>query len=99
AGKGANPLRQPVRRTALRRVSRDALLRNIAVALGNTGDARAIPALVGLLGHRAPLVRGHAVWALGELGAVDVLAGHRDSDPFVADELTWARRTAATQRT
>jgi epoxyqueuosine reductase len=99
AGKGANQLRQLVRRTALRRVPRDALLRNIAVALGNTGDARAIPALVGMLGHRAPLVRGHAVWALGELGAADVLAQHRDDDAFVADELTWARRTAATRRT
>jgi hypothetical protein len=32
------------------------------------------------------------VWALGELGAHEVLAGHRDADPFVADELTWARR-------
>jgi epoxyqueuosine reductase len=94
ASKGANQLRQLVRRTALRRVSRDALLRNVAVALGNSGDPRAIPALVGLLGHRSPLVRGHAVWGLGELGAIDALAGHRDDDPFVADELTWAQQAA-----
>ena len=92
AGKGANQLRRLVKRTALRRVPRDALLRNVAVALGNTGDPRAIPALVALLGHRAAQVRGHAVWALGELGAHQVLAGYRDADPFVADELTWARR-------
>jgi len=99
AAKGANQLRQLVKRTALRRVPRDALLRNVAVALGNTHDARAIPALVALLGHRAALVRGHAVWALGELGAGDVLAAHRDQDPFVIAELTWARQTPATQRT
>ena len=99
AARGANQLRQLVRRTALRRVSRDALLRNVAVALGNTGDPRAIPALVALLAHRAPLVRGHAAWALGELGADDVLAAHRDRDPFVLAELTAARRTAATPRT
>jgi epoxyqueuosine reductase len=92
AGRGANQLRQLVKRTALRRVPRDALLRNVAVALGNTGDPRAIPALVGLLGHPAAVVRGHAVWALGELGATDALAGHEDSDPGVADELTWARQ-------
>jgi epoxyqueuosine reductase len=98
AGKGANQLRQLAKRTALRRVPRDMLLRNVAVALGNTGDLRAIPALVALLGHRAPQVRGHAIWALGELGAEDVLAGCGDLDPFVADELTWARRTAATRR-
>jgi epoxyqueuosine reductase len=99
AARGANQLRQLVKRTALRRVPRDALLRNVAVALGNTHDPRAIPALVALLGHRAPLVRGHAAWALGELGAADVLAAHTDLDPFVADELTAARRTAATRRT
>jgi epoxyqueuosine reductase len=99
AARGANQLRQLVRRTALRRVPRDALLRNVAVALGNTGDPRAIPPLVALLGHRAPVVRGHAAWALGELGAGDVLAAHTDDDPFVAGELTAARRTAATPRT
>jgi len=99
AARGANQLRQLVKRTALRRVPRDALLRNVAVALGNTGDARAIPALVALLGHRAGLVRGHAVWGLGVLGAIDVLAGHRDDDPFVNAELTWARQTPATPRT
>jgi len=99
ANKGANQLRQLVKRTALRRVPRDALLRNVAVALGNTGDPRAIPPLVALLGHRTALVRGHAAWALGELGAGDVLAAHSDRDPFVVAELTEARRTAATPRT
>jgi len=98
AGKGANQLRQLVKRTALRRVPRDVLLRNVAVALGNTHDPRALPALVALLGHRAPLVRGHAVWALAELGAGEVLAAHDDPDPFVAAELTAARETAARQR-
>jgi epoxyqueuosine reductase len=97
AAKGANQLRQLVRRTAMRRVPRDALLRNVAVALGNTHDPRAIPPLVALLGHRAPLVRGHAVWALGELGAAGVLAAHADPDPFVASELTWARARQTAQ--
>jgi epoxyqueuosine reductase len=99
AGKGANQLRQLVRRTALRRIPRDALLRNVAIALGNTGDARAVPALSALLSHRTALVRGHAVWALGELGATEILAGYTDDDPFVADELIWARGTAATRQT
>jgi epoxyqueuosine reductase len=99
AARGANQLRQLIKRTAMRRVPRDALLRNVAVALGNTGDARAIPALVALLGHRAALVRGHAAWALGELGAGAVLAAHADRDPFVVAELTAARQTAATRRT
>src|SRR5439155_1730959 len=87
ASKGANQLRQLVKRTALRRVSREVLLRNVAVALGNTGSADAVPALVALLAHRSPLVRAHAVWALGELGAHDVLAAHVDDDPGVREEL------------
>ena len=99
AARGANQLRQLVKRTALRRIPRDVLMRNVAVALGNTGDPRAIPALVALLGHRVALVRGHAAWALGQLGAADVLAAHTDDDPFAAAELTAARETAARPRT
>jgi epoxyqueuosine reductase len=63
------------------------LLRNVAVALGNTGSPDAIPALVALLADRSPLVRAHAVWALRRLGADSVLAGHTDDDPIVRDEL------------
>jgi epoxyqueuosine reductase len=90
AGRGANQLRQLVKRTAMRRVSRDVLLRNVAVALGNTGSAAAIPALAALLAHRSPLVRVHVAWALGRLGATDVLAAHVDDDPDVRAELDLA---------
>jgi epoxyqueuosine reductase len=64
ATKNTNQLRQFVKRTALRRVSRESLLRNVAVALGNTGSPDAIPALEHLLGHKSELVREHAQWAL-----------------------------------
>ena len=83
--------------TALRRVPREVLLRNVAVALGNTGDARAIPALMALLKERAPLIRAHAVWALGVLAttgheeALDVLRQHVDEALLVRDELALAR--------
>ena len=90
ASKGANQLRQYVRRTALRRVSRESLLRNVAVALGNTGSPDAIPALRGLLAHRSPIVRAHAAWALGRLRARDVLAAHADDDPDVRAEIAAA---------
>ena len=92
AGKGANQLRRFVRRTALRRISGDALLRNVAVALGNTGSPDAVPALAALLQHRSPLVRGHAAWALGRLGARALLeaALATEHDPAVREELTSA---------
>ncbi|HVV87598.1 MAG TPA: tRNA epoxyqueuosine(34) reductase QueG [Kofleriaceae bacterium] len=66
---GANQLRRFVRRTALRRIDRARLLRNVAVALGNSRDPRAVPALLSLVAHAVPLVRGHAAWALAELAA------------------------------
>jgi epoxyqueuosine reductase len=40
----------------------------VAVALGNTGDAQAVPALVKALRDGEPFVRGHAAWALGQIG-------------------------------
>lgn len=61
--------RRLVRRTALRRVSRDVLAQNAAVALGNAGDPAAGPALARALGaHPSARVRAHAAWALGRLG-------------------------------
>jgi epoxyqueuosine reductase len=93
-----NQLRQLVKRTALRRVPRRVLLRNVAVALGNTGSPDAIDPLAHLLRDSEPLVRGHAAWALGELGA-DAAIANDDPDPDVQLELTAARRTAATRRT
>jgi epoxyqueuosine reductase len=99
AAKGANQLRHHVRRTALRRIPRDVLLRNVAIALGTTGAREAIPALRELAAHRVPLVRGHAVWALGQLGALADVDLATETDPFVLDELTAARGTAGSPRT
>ena len=67
AGKGANQLRQFVKRTALRRVPREVLLRNVAVALGNTRSPAAVPALEKLCGEPSELVREHARWALDRI--------------------------------
>ncbi len=52
----------------IKRTKRRGLLRNAAVAMGNSGDRRAVPALVEALSDGEPLVRGHAAWALGRLG-------------------------------
>jgi epoxyqueuosine reductase len=66
---GAAGYRKLTKRTALRRVKASTLARNAAVALGNTGDARAAePLSRALLGHKNAVVRSHAAWALGELG-------------------------------
>jgi epoxyqueuosine reductase len=53
-------------RTAVRRAKRRGLLRNAAIALGNSGDPRAVPILAQVMATEPEgLVRGHAAWALG----------------------------------
>jgi epoxyqueuosine reductase len=57
------------RHTAVTRAKRRGLLRNVAVALGNSGNADAVPPLARALdAEPEPLVRSHAAWALGRLG-------------------------------
>ncbi|MBI4282810.1 MAG: tRNA epoxyqueuosine(34) reductase QueG [Chloroflexi bacterium] len=63
--------RERFRHSPVKRAKRVGLLRNACVALGNTGDARAVPSLVEALHHEEPLVRGHAAWALGRIGGPD----------------------------
>jgi epoxyqueuosine reductase len=52
-------------RSAVRRSKRRGLLRNVAVALGNSGNPEAIAPLRSALCDAEPLVRSHAAWALG----------------------------------
>jgi len=96
---GSARYRQLVKQTALRRTHRAQLARNAAVALGNSKDARAvIPLARAVAAHTSGLVRGHAAWALGEIGAaarehsLQVLscAVEHDSDPFVREEAALA---------
>ena len=70
--------------TAVSRARRRGLLRNAAVALGNSGNPSAVPSLVAALADPEPLVRGHAAWALGRIGdhaARDGLDRARRAEP------------------
>jgi epoxyqueuosine reductase len=59
------------RGSPVQRAHRRGYLRNVATALGNTGNGDSIPALAAVLADEPePLVRLHAAWALGELGGV-----------------------------
>ena len=55
------------RGTPIYRIKRRGFLRNICVALGNTGDESALPALQRALDDTEPLVREHAKWAIEEI--------------------------------
>lgn len=82
--------------SALRRAGRTLFVRNVAVALGNLGDRRAVPALRSALLHDLDsLVRGHAAWALGAIGGPESLdalseAQTREANQEVRREIGYA---------
>jgi epoxyqueuosine reductase len=80
--------------TPLTRPGRAGLLRNCCVAAGNLKLEKAVPALIECLrGDPSPLVRGHAAWALGEIGGADTglrEAAGREADPWCREEIELA---------
>lgn len=60
--------RERFRGTPILRAKRIGLQRNACVALGNGKNPAAVPALDRALQQGEPLVRGHAAWALGQIG-------------------------------
>ena len=61
--------REMFRRSPVKRAKRRGLLRNVCVALGNSGDPSRRPVLERLLADEDPLVREHAKWGLDRLDA------------------------------
>lgn len=59
---------QKFRGCPIKRTKRRGYLRNVAIALGNSGNHEDIPGLLEALEDSEPLIRGHAAWALGKIG-------------------------------
>ena len=55
------------RGTAVKRIGRDRFVRNVLIAIGNSGDQTFAETVKALLGDPSPLVRAMAVWALSRL--------------------------------
>lgn len=53
--------------TPVKRTGRDRFIRNVLIAIGNSGDAALAPSAEALLRDSSPLVRAMAVWALRRL--------------------------------
>jgi epoxyqueuosine reductase len=78
---------QKFKQSPIRRARRRGYLRNVAVALGNTGDPAAVPVLIdALFGDVERLVRGHAAWALGKIGGGTAGKGLGDALRMEQDE-------------
>ncbi len=60
--------------TPIKRTGRDRFIRNVLIAVGNSGDPALAAEAVQLLGDASPLVRAMAVWAVGRLLPRETLA-------------------------
>jgi epoxyqueuosine reductase len=62
------------RASPIKRIGRDRFVRNVLIAIGNSGDAALVADAEALLGDASPLVRAMAVWALSRLLDRDAFA-------------------------
>jgi epoxyqueuosine reductase len=88
--------------TAIKRIGRDRFLRNVLIAIGNSGDMRLIEAARDRLGDASPLVRASAVWAFLRLNGGDSGAEAKrrlavEPDPMVRKE--WEKSVPALAET
>ena len=60
------------RKSPVKRIGRDRFLRNVMIAIGNSGDSGLQNSAFANLDDKSPLVRGAAVWALSRLLPVEV---------------------------
>ena len=84
--------RRRFRGSPILRAKRRGLLRNVAVALGNSKNSEAVPALARVLDDREALVRGHVAWALGQIGSPQAIGALEkrlpvENDPAVRMEI------------
>jgi epoxyqueuosine reductase len=80
----------------VKRTGRDRFLRNVLIAIGNSGDVDLLPSVEARLGDAAPLVRAMAVWALTRLAdAARVAAWRARYAPTETDESVLAEWGAA----
>ncbi len=77
-------------KSPVKRTGRERFIRNVLIAIGNSGDASLVPEAERLLDDASPLVRGAAVWALARLDkdALRQAASADEKHESVRDE--WA---------
>ncbi|MGP1254286.1 MAG: tRNA epoxyqueuosine(34) reductase QueG [Kiloniellales bacterium] len=85
--------RQVFSGSPIKRIGRDRFLRNVLIAIGNSGASELVPVLRPLLNDPSPLVRAMAVWALGRLDPAAFTrecATHRASENDPAVRAEWS---------
>src|SRR5947209_17113844 len=80
------------RKSPVKRIGRDRFVRNVLIAIGNSGEPALAPEALRLISDASPLVRAMAAWALSRLLAPNQFARVRaenldsEHDPDVRQE-------------
>ena len=82
-------------KSAGKRIGRDRFVRNVLIAIGNSGDTTLAREAEVLLDDSSPIVRAMAVWALGRLGAAAPHTERRETEPDADVRAEWDAVTAA----
>jgi epoxyqueuosine reductase len=85
-------------KSPVKRIGRNSFIRNVLIAIGNSGDAGLADEAKRLLDDASPLVRGAAVWALSQLIAQDELAAlalHAAAEPDATVREEWRAAVAS----
>lgn len=84
--------------TPIKRTGRDRFIRNVLIAIGNSGDSALAYEALRLLDDASPLVRAMAIWAIGRLLPQEAVSRHAaerlesEGNPDVREE--WRRAMA-----
>jgi epoxyqueuosine reductase len=79
------------RKSPVKRIGRDRFVRNVLVAIGNSGNADTADDVARLLDDASPVVRGAAVWALGQVDRARLMQcaesrrGHESDSDVIAE--------------
>jgi epoxyqueuosine reductase len=74
-------------KSPVKRIGRDRFVRNVLIAIGNAGDTALAGEAERLLKDESPLVRGAAVWALGQLLSPEAFAAQAKQSAAEPDEV------------
>jgi epoxyqueuosine reductase len=82
-------------KSPVKRIGQSRFLRNVLIAMGNSGDVALVPAAQATLADPDPLVRGAAIWALSQLtpdamADLHLIHGSRETDDAVRGEWSTA---------
>ena len=80
--------RERYRGSPIKRAKWRGFMRNVVVAMGNSGDSKMVPDLRRLLKTDDPMIRRHAAWALGRIGSSEALDAVRERRENELDEET-----------